>query len=53
MTEEDQRIFLGIQVIIDPDRAVLQKEVTLNFSVVGGTATGKGGSAVCVTSFCR
>ena len=32
-----------------PSSAILQTEVTLNFSVVGGNATGKAGSYVCYT----
>ena len=39
--DKDPRIFLRIQVIIEPSTAILGKEVTLNFSVVAGNATGK------------
>ena len=42
--DKDSRIFLGIQVIIEPRTAILETEVTLNFSVVDGNATGKTGS---------
>ena len=38
---------MRIVVIIEPDSAILQTMVTLNFSVVGGNATGKARSYVC------
>ena len=39
--DKDSRIFLQILVIIEPPTAILGTEVTLNFSVVAGNATGK------------
>ena len=42
--DKDPRIFLRIQVIIEPSTAILKTEVTLNFSVVDSNATGKAGS---------
>ena len=48
--DKDPRIFLRIRVIIAPSTAILETEVTLNFSVVGGNATGKAGSYVCYIS---
>ena len=47
--DKDPKIFLCIQVIIEPSTAILGTEVTLNFSVVDGSATGKL-EAMCVTS---
>ena len=45
--DKDPKIFLRIQVIIDPPTAILKTEVTLNFSVVDGNTTGKAGICVC------
>ena len=45
--DKDQRIFLDIEVQIQPPTAILKTEVTLNFSVVDGNATGKAGICVC------
>ena len=42
---------MRIQVIIEPSSAILKTDVTLNFSVVGGNATGKAGSYVCYNIF--
>ena len=39
--DKDSRIFLRILVMIEPPTAILGTEVTLNFSVVAGNATGK------------
>ena len=44
--DKDPKIFLRIQVIIDPPTAILKTEVTLTFSVDGNT-TGKAGICVC------
>ena len=38
---------MRIQVIIEPPTAILETEVTLNFSVVDGNATGKSEGCVC------
>ena len=44
--DKDPRIFLRIQVIIT-STAILGTDVTLNFSVVDGNATGKVRGSVC------
>ena len=46
-TQEGQRVFLPIRVIIKPASAILKTEVTLNFTVVNGNATGKARSCLC------
>ena len=45
--DKDPKIFLQIEVIIDPPNAILKTDVTLNFSVVDGNTTGKTGICVC------
>ena len=48
--DDNPRIYLHIEVLLHPDTAILGTEVTLNFSVVDGNATGKAGSYVCYKS---